>query len=84
MNVINTFTGVGFSTDVKEGERIVMCKAIDEMMQESEKKGAELVNKLIVILMDAGRLDDLKKAAEDPEYQRKLIDELVEKGAMKS
>ncbi len=55
-----------------------MCKAIDEMMQESEKKGAELVNKLNVILLDTGRLDDLKKAAEDPNYQKELIKELVD------
>ena len=54
-----------------------MCKAIDEMMPESEKKGAELVNKLNVILLDTGRLDDLKKAAEDPNYQKELIKELV-------
>lgn len=78
VNVINMFTGVGFSTDVKEGERIVMCKAIDEMMQESEKKGAELVNKLNVILLNTGRLDDLKKATEDPNYQKELIKELVD------
>ena len=55
-----------------------MCKAIDEMMQESEKKGAELVNKLNVILLNTGRLDDLKKATEDPNYQKELIKELVD------
>ena len=37
----------------------------------------DAVNQLNQILIDAGRLDDLKRATKDKEYQNKLIEELV-------
>ena len=35
------------------------------------------MNKLIILLMAEGRNDDLIRAASDPAYQEKLLDELV-------
>jgi hypothetical protein len=48
---------------------------------EGENKGkietTERLNKLIEILMDAERYDDLKRSTKDKYFQNKLLDELV-------
>jgi hypothetical protein len=48
---------------------------------EGENKGkietTERLNKLIEILMDAERYDDLKRSTKDKDFQNKLLDELV-------
>ena len=58
-----------------------MCKAtqelIDEGMEKGMEKGTSLVNQLNDILIEAGRLEDLKRATKDPKYQKMLIDELI-------
>lgn len=58
-----------------------MCKAtqalIDEGMEKGMEKGTSLINQLNDILLETNRLDDLKRATKDPEYQKKLIEELV-------
>ena len=41
--------------------------------------GADMVNRLNTILIEAGRLDDLARASKDREYQKKLIRELIDK-----
>ena len=41
------------------------------------EKGESRINRLNSILIDAGRIDDLKRAATDTEYQAKLILELL-------
>lgn len=43
------------------------------------EKGADKINKLNQILIDSGRLDDLKRATNDKEFQNKLISELIPK-----
>ncbi len=50
-----------------------MCKATQALIDE----GVDLVNELNSILLEAGRLDDLKRATKDPKYQKMLIDELI-------
>lgn len=40
------------------------------------KEAAERINNLTLKLIEAERLEDLKKAAEDSEYQKKLLNEL--------
>ncbi len=37
--------------------------------------GAKRVNELTIMLSKSGRLEDIVKAAEDSEYQRKLFEE---------
>jgi hypothetical protein len=44
---------------------------------EGKAEGIDSVNDLNRILINAGRYDDLTKATNDPEYQKKLYDELV-------
>lgn len=41
--------------------------------------GADMVNRLNTILIEAGRLDDLARESKDREYQKKLIRELIDK-----
>ena len=73
INVINTFTDAKIAiTGEKEGT-MKMCRATEVWVE----KGENNVNRLNQILIDAGRLDDLKRATKDKEYQDKLIKELV-------
>ncbi len=43
---------------------------------EGIEEGIDNVNKLNSYLLEAGRIDDLKKATNDKAFQKKLIDEL--------
>ena len=53
----------------------------DEMMREEGQEAAiNLLNALNLKLIEAGRLEDIKKAATDKEYQQLLIQELGLKG----
>lgn len=74
---INTFTDSKIPLDnVKEG-KVDMCKATQALIDEGMEKGTSLVNQLNDILIEAGRLEDLKRATKDPKYQKMLIDELI-------
>ena len=55
--------------EAKEETRAEMCEAIDEMIQE----GVDRVNSLNMILIKANRLDDLRRATKDREYQEQLF-----------
>lgn len=56
-----------------EGGLQEMC----EIMEKIKKDDRARINKLILILTQNGRTDDLIKAASDPDYQEQLLDELV-------
>lgn len=74
---INTFTGANIPIkDQKEG-KVNMCRATASLIEEGIEKGADTVNKLNSILIDTGRMEDLAKAAKDPDFQKKLIAELL-------
>ena len=53
--------------------------SLEQGMQIGEKKGVNTINQLNCVLAAAGRNDDIIKAANDPEYQLKLIRELIDK-----
>lgn len=86
---INTFTGANIPIGNQEEGEVDMCRATASLVEEGIEKGMEkgiekgiekgtdTVNRLNLILIDAGRMDDLAKAAKDPEYQKKLIKELL-------
>ena len=42
-----------------------------------EARGKDSVNRLNAVLIEQNRLDDLKRATEDRDYQRKLMAELL-------
>ncbi len=83
VNVINTFTGASIAVDEEEGGRIIMCKGIEMMIEKGREEGREertdIINTLNQKLAEAGRTEDIIKAAYDKEYQKQLIIELVDK-----
>ena len=62
-----------------------MSKIWDELLEKSkelgiyegERHGINNINALNSILIKAGRLDDLTRATSDPDYQKKLMAELL-------
>lgn len=58
-----------------EGGLNVMCEIMERITTEEINK----INKLNAILLKNKRYDDLQRATEDPEFQEKLIAELLPK-----
>ena len=56
-----------------------MCRATEVYVERGIEKGTDTINTLNQILIEAGRMDDLKRATSDKEYQNKLIAELINK-----
>jgi hypothetical protein len=73
---VGNMSGLGECV-LKDGIKI--GKAEGKIEGEIETK--ERLNKLIDILMDAGRYDDLKRSTKDKDFQDKLLNELVPKVA---
>jgi hypothetical protein len=69
---VGNMSGLGECV-LKDGIKI--GKAEGKIEGEIETK--ERLNKLIEILMDAERYDDLKRSAKDKDFQDKLLEELV-------
>ena len=46
------------------------------LLEEGMEKGREEINALTAFLIDNNRLDDLKRATRDSEYQEKLLEEM--------
>lgn len=65
------------------GGRIGMCKALENLMEESKQQGIEKglsegerkMAKLTKVLLDEEKYDELKRAAADEEYRRALFEE---------
>ena len=61
------------------GGKVSMCRILDEYenrgVQRGISQGEELMSKLVVKLMQAGRIDELERAATDSEYRRQLFEE---------
>lgn len=49
---------------------------LDEGMERGMERGIERGFQLTKYLMDKGRMDDLKRAMEDEDYRKKLLEEL--------
>ena len=70
----------------KKGWKVNMCKAIDDMLEDSRNdglrigmekgraEGRERINKLNFLLISENRLDDLKRAVQDKEFQNMLLE----------
>ncbi len=50
-------------------------KHMNWIREETREETLETVNKLTILLLEQGRTEDLAKAAQDKEYQKKLFDE---------
>ena len=46
---------------------------IEGFIERAERRALERANRLTELLVEAGRTEDLLKAARDPEYQEKLF-----------
>ena len=56
-------------------EERYMCEALHELF--AEEKAAQRINTLNKILAEQNRTADIIKAATEPEYQKKLMEELL-------
>ena len=63
----------GMEIGLKEGKEA----GLKEGKEAGLKDGKDQINMLNSILIEAGRIDDLKKATTDTAFQKKLIDELL-------
>ena len=71
------FTDAKISIKESEEGGIRMCRATEVFVEKGIEQGTDVINRLNKILLDTGRLDDLKRSTEDKEYQKQLIEELV-------
>lgn len=55
----------------EEGDEINMCEAIRELVADGEER----VNRLMAFLLENNRLEDIRRAVQDREYQKKLFEE---------
>ena len=60
----------------KEGQK-VMCEIMEKINEETKNEVTSRINRLNIILINQGRMEDLIKSASDSEYQKRLLDELV-------
>lgn len=68
-------SAVGFMT-VEQDQRAQMHGARLEGLEQGREEGAQQFGRLVDELLDAGRLDDLKRAADDAAYRESLMTEL--------
>ncbi len=64
---------------IKKGEEVGIEKGIEKGIEEGRKEGRaegeERVNRLIQILLEQSRSDEIQRAVSDKEYQKKLFEE---------
>ena len=65
-----------FAKGLSQGEAIGLSKGEAIGLSKGEARGLEKTSCLIRLLLADGRLHDLQKASEDPEYLKKLCEEL--------
>ena len=65
-----------FAKGLSQGEAIALSKGEAIGLSKGEARGLEKTSCLIRLLLADGRLHDLQKASEDPEYLKKLCEEL--------
>ena len=61
--------------DIASIQQLVEKMIRDEAYSEGVDGGKDKVNRLIVLLSEAGRKDDIVKAARDKDYQERLFKE---------
>ena len=60
---------------IRTAENIGLKRGMERGMERGMKQGIERINELNVRLIREKRFDDLEKAAQDQEYQKKLLEE---------
>ena len=66
------------TTELKKIKEMINMTILGEMiLQDAIEKGKKRINRLYKILLDTGRLDDLRRATTDQDFQEQLIAELL-------
>ena len=74
-----------FEYDEEAHHKLLYKEGVEDGIEQGMERGRKLgleqgesrLNKLYSILLDMGRLDDLKRAAKDKTYQNQLMSELL-------
>lgn len=64
--------------DADKYERTIRMEGIEEGIRQGKQQGLERANRLTRLLIEQNRMEDLKRALEDPVYQEALFRELEE------
>ncbi len=70
----------GIEQGVKRGIEQGIGQGIRQGIEQGIEQGQDMISSLNIRLIKDGRLDDLKRAAEDAEFRRQLLDEYEIKG----
>ena len=54
-----------------------MCTVFEEIREEGKLEGTELMAKLVAILLQQNRIEDVKKVTDDKEYRDRLLKEFA-------
>ena len=73
--------------ELEKLKEMVNMTVLGEMIRQDgieigRREGEERVNRLIGVLIDTGRIEDLRRASRDREFQEKLMDELFPEGTL--
>ena len=60
---------------VRKGERITMCEVLDYREKRGIERDRRALNRLNDLLLEEGRIEDLKRSTKDSDFQQKLLDE---------
>ena len=64
-------------------QRIHDRELTEQVTAQVTEQVTDSINRLHAMLLKAGRLDDLEKSTEDPQYQKKLMEELLDNNTAK-
>ena len=60
---------------VRKGEHITMCEVLDYREKRGIERNRRVLNRLNDLLLEHGRIEDLKRSTKDIDFQQKLLDE---------
>ena len=60
---------------VRKGEHITMCEVLDYREKRGIERDCRVLNRLNDLLLEDGRIEDLKRSTKDIDFQQKLLDE---------
>lgn len=74
VHVMEEMTGMKIEKEVEE-EKVNVCKAIQGIGERGRAEGIQHEQKLTKSLLKDNRIDDLKRALDDPAFRQKLLEE---------
>ena len=60
---------------VRKGEHITMCEVLDYREKRGIERDRRVLHRLNDLLLEDGRIEDLKRSTKDIDFQQKLLDE---------